>query len=296
VNFSNNIYTSHARYLSEPGLSYSECLACKTVFLNPMPTKEQLSSFYVSKQTEDAVDDTVKSSAMRVLEKNRKQYFQENRVNPLLKYLSPEATVFDVGCGVGAFVYALKEAGISNIQGCDLSKVSIKAGREVLGLEEEIFQGDIHSIPDKKFELITLWTVIEHLLDPEEFLIYIKENRLKKNGYVLVEFPTTDSLMFEYLGEYFKWIMPPYHLNVFSKQGMEKMLGRCGYQVVETHSMPLNWYFFESVSKKIGLSDGQIDSLQQIAPGLSFEIDKIFDEISLQQKKSSSIWMLATCI
>ncbi|HQS58887.1 MAG: hypothetical protein B7Y56_12675 [Gallionellales bacterium 35-53-114] len=99
--------------------------------------------------------------------------------------------------------------------------------------------------------------------------------------------------MFEHLGEYFKWVMPPYHLNLFSKKGMEALLKRSGFEVVETHSMPRNWYFFESVANKIGLSNEKLSEVDKLVPGLSLEVDRIFDEICLKYSKSSAVWMLA---
>jgi SAM-dependent methyltransferase len=250
--------------MSQKGLPHSLCNDCHSVFLNPAPTEAELNSFYASQKTEEAVDEIVRSGAMRVLETNRREYFEDHRVKPLLKYLHSEAKIFDVGCGVGAFVYAMKKAGL-NAMGCDLSTVSVSAGREILELDEiSLFQGDSYSIPKEKFDLVTLWTVIEHLLEPEAYLKYIKQNHLRdKEGFVLVEFPTTDSLMFDHLGEYFKWIMPPYHLNLFSKKGMETLLQRSGFEVVEIHSMPRNWYFFESVAKKVGLSNEKISELEK---------------------------------
>jgi ribosomal protein L11 methylase PrmA len=57
-------------------------------------------------------------------------------VQSLLKYLEPQMKVFDVGCGVGAFVYAMKLAGFE-VSGCDFSQVSIAAGCKVLQLSEQ---------------------------------------------------------------------------------------------------------------------------------------------------------------
>ncbi len=188
----NNKYYSHERFMSQKGLPHSLCNECNTVFLNPAPSEDELNAFYISHHTEEAVDEIVKSGAMRVLEKGRREYFDEHRVKPLFKYIQSNAKVFDVGCGVGAFVYAMKQAGF-NAMGCDLSAVSVSAGREVLKLDAgSLSQGDVYSIPNEKYELVTLWTVIEHLLEPEKYLTYIKNNHLNGNGYVLVEFPTTD--------------------------------------------------------------------------------------------------------
>lgn len=283
---------SSERPLSVPGLQHSLCRGCGTVFLNPVPTAEELNAFYRSAETETALAESSQSAATRVLEADRREYFHENRVKPLLPYLAPGAPVFDVGCGVGAFVYAMRAAGF-NAFGCDSSPSSIAAGHSILGLGDRIFEGDVHALPDSAFDLVTLWTVIEHLLDPEAYLLYLKKRRPGAPRYVLVEFPTTDSLMFEFLGSHFKWVMPPYHITLFSRNGMTSLLRRCGYEVVYTHLMPRNWYFLESVASKVGISQERMSGWAAQAPELGIEVDRIFDEISLRVGKSSTVWMLA---
>lgn len=292
VAFGSDRIRSSDRPMSVPGLEHSRCLECNTVYLNPLPTEKELSEFYACNQTEEAVQEIAISSAKRVLEPDRRKYFFDNRVQPLLDYIPSNATIFDIGCGVGAFVHAMTEAGF-DAKGCDLSSRSIAAGLEILKLHGRIFIGDNYALPSQQFDCLTLWTVIEHLLNPEDYLKYLRTNRLSASGFLLVEFPTTDSLMFEYLGEHFKWIMPPYHINLFSQKGMRTMLDRCGYDVIHTHQMPRNWYFMESVASKLRISGEHMNYLSAKIPELGIEIDRIFDDIAVHMGKSSTIWMLA---
>ena len=52
----------------------------------------------------------------------------------------------------------------------------------------------------KKFDIITAFDVIEHVLDPLNFLRKLKK-KLKKNGIIFVYTPNIDSLGFAYQKE-----------------------------------------------------------------------------------------------
>lgn len=278
-------------YMSEPGCAHALCRACGTVFVNPRPSAQALQAFYASQAMESAIE--VRSSAERVLQSDRRDYFIAHRIAPLQPFLDLKtSTVFDVGCGVGAFVRMVKERG-GRAAGCDLSKASVQAGRDLLGLgAEEIFEGDADAVPPGPYDLITLWTVIEHLLEPEA---YVKRLRglLRAQGHLLLEYPTTDSLMFDICRECFFWVMPPYHLTLFSRAGMQALLARCGFEVVYEHLMPKNWYFFDSIARKQGVSRERIDALRQEAPQLPLEIDRVFDEMAYKMGRPSARWVLA---
>jgi len=67
------------------------------------------------------------------------------------------------------------------------------------------------SLSDKTpvFDAVTAWTVIEHILNPEDFLRRCYQ-ALKPQGILLLEFPTVDRLLYEQLENGFFWVMPPY--------------------------------------------------------------------------------------
>jgi SAM-dependent methyltransferase len=236
--------TSQQGFMSLPDCRHDRCIDCGTVFMNPRPTDAELTAFYQASSTEDTVQDIARSSAERVLDADRLEYFRANRITPLMQYLTPASQVYDVGCGVGTFVYTMNREGIST-RGNDISRISVETGREVLGLSPAVIEvGDIMSIPTgRNFDLVTLWTVIEHLLDPVKYLEHLRGHCLSRDGLIVLEFPTVDSLMFEYCREHFFWVMPPYHINLFSMQGMRSLLERAGFEALYEHCMPNNWYF-----------------------------------------------------
>jgi len=288
------VFKSHSGFMSQADCPHDRCIDCGTVFMNPRPTAEELRKFYLSTVMEGSVEDVARSSANRVLDKDKFAYFRSNRILPLIDHVPNGARIFDVGCGAGAFIYAMKQEGY-DVRGSDLSKVSVDIGRELLGLDRSVIQvGDISEVPaDQKFDLVTLWTVIEHLLSPEIFLNHLRENCLAPKGQIVLEFPTVDSLMFEFCREHFFWVMPPYHINLFSNQGIKSLLRRAQFEVVFEHCMPSNWYFFDSYARKIGIKTTELAEIKAHYPVLAPAFDRLLDEISLRQGKSSTRWVLA---
>ncbi|EMS85292.1 hypothetical protein LEP1GSC073_0617 [Leptospira noguchii str. Cascata] len=58
---------------------------------------------------EEAVEaEIAKNSAERILNKEKKVYFVNNRILPLQKFIKPEAKIFDVGCW-SWFIYSRYE-------------------------------------------------------------------------------------------------------------------------------------------------------------------------------------------
>ncbi|EMO29495.1 methyltransferase domain protein [Leptospira interrogans serovar Bataviae str. HAI135] len=173
------------------------------------------------------------------------------------------------------------------MRGCDLSNVSINVGKSFLGLNDsDIFYGDYSSIPEEDYDMITLWTVIEHLLYPEEALSFIRK-RLN-SGYLLLEFPCADSLMMDLYGKHYFWIMPPYHINLFSQEGLRCLLERAGFEIVYTHGMPANWNFFETIAKFTSMPKELIDAIKFQCPEFIFEIDKNMDLLASVLKRNRS--------
>ena len=78
----------------------------------------------------------------------------------------PPADILDVGCGAGDFLDAAKEMGYS-VQGIDVSEASAEICRS-RGFDA--VSGDYLSHDfEKRFDLVTMWDVIEHLRDPGSF-------------------------------------------------------------------------------------------------------------------------------
>jgi 2-polyprenyl-3-methyl-5-hydroxy-6-metoxy-1,4-benzoquinol methylase len=104
------------------------------------------------------------------------------------------SSVLDVGCGAGDLAKRLKEKG-HEISGIDLSSDALSHAREHL---KENFAFDIEgndwpaNLMSRRYDVIVVSEVIEHLFDPRELIKKLKP-LLKKNGYFII---TTPNVLF----------------------------------------------------------------------------------------------------
>jgi SAM-dependent methyltransferase len=141
-------------------------------------------------------------------------------------------TVLDIGCGDGTFLLELCKRGL-DVWGIDLDKKSIEAARR-LGLKNvyALSLADFYKfIPNVKFDIITMFDVLEHQDSPKDFLLIIK-NLLKPDGLVVGSVPNRDgTFIYFYRGKIDKTDLPPHHFLRFSKDSLEKILNINGFQL-----------------------------------------------------------------
>ena len=95
-----------------------------------------------------------------------------------------------------------------------------------------------------KSDVVMLLNVLEHLREPEQTLLRIKEKVLTANGMLIIDVPNdfNDFQLVanaEYdLNEW--WVLPPNHINYFSHTSLQTLLKGCGFTIIRcTSSFPL---------------------------------------------------------
>jgi 2-polyprenyl-3-methyl-5-hydroxy-6-metoxy-1,4-benzoquinol methylase len=88
--------------------------------------------------------------------------------------------ILDIGCSIGIFLLTAQERGFETY-GVDISELSAEYARKQFHLN--VFSGTLEAAhyPDNTFDIITLWDVIEHVLEPGLLLAEAKRV-LKCNG------------------------------------------------------------------------------------------------------------------
>ena len=138
------------------------------------------------------------------------------RIEYILKQIDSkkmtDLDVLDLGCGGGLISESLSRLN-ANVTGVDFVKNNIEvAKRHALKKKLKInyIQDDIEKLRlAKKFDLIIIFEVLEHLNDWQSFLIKIKKN-LKRNGIIIIS-TINRNILSKYLAIYFaenilKWV------------------------------------------------------------------------------------------
>jgi SAM-dependent methyltransferase len=144
--------------------------------------------------------------------------------------------LLDLGCGVGNFLAAARDAGFE-VTGIELNQNAVRFAREHYGLENvfamrpEEFRT---AQPRRKFDVVTFFEVLEHQEDPEGFLNVAKDC-LTHEGYVALSVPNrnrwqkgTETLDY-----------PPNHLTRWSSRALGSFLARNGFEVLSMRAEPL---------------------------------------------------------
>jgi len=168
------------------------------------------------------------------------------------RYLKPHLkgnTLFEIGPGEG-FVLELFEKNNFDVFGIEASKENLKIIQNKLqnGKIQTGFAEDIPKI-DKKFDVIIMSHVLEHLVDCRKILSNIK-NLLTTDGIFFIEVPNCDQL--ESL-EHSIFTQP--HLHHFTKSSLQILLEDLDFKIIDIGTYDANvvslWDHFKYLFKWI---------------------------------------------
>ncbi len=144
------------------------------------------------------------------------------------KYFNGIDSSLEVGSSIGSFVHLLKLDGV-NAEGIepDAEYAAFSKAQYSLSQEAILFE-NFH--PNKKYDFIYSFHVIEHVPDPEA---YVKKAHalLNNNGKILIECPSWDLHCF---GDVKQTIWEP-HLQYFTLSSMYSLLAKNGFEVQEVN-------------------------------------------------------------
>lgn len=136
--------------------------------------------------------------------------------------------VLDFGCGSGGFINKVK--GITHhIAGVELEYDK----RDYITNEGTICYGNIREIPsEERYDIITMFHVLEHLPDPIDILNQLKEH-LEDGGKIIIEVPNADDALLslydsEEFANFTYWIC---HLYLYSNKTFADLMKKCGLRI-----------------------------------------------------------------
>ena len=136
--------------------------------------------------------------------------------------------LLDIGTAAGAFVAAARARGWQ-AEGCEPNAWLARWGAAHYGIT--IRQGSVFEQPYEEgtFDVVTLWDVIEHTLNPREMLDHCRR-LLKPGGVLVVNYPDIGSSIARALGR--RWLfLTSVHLYYFDRTTMTRILSATGFKV-----------------------------------------------------------------
>lgn len=225
------------------GRGYLRCKGCDLMALRPIPTSQDITKWY----REGYRDGTEPSASYLAASKQ----YASRRVGFLRKHatLPAEGHVLEIGCSTGNFLAGFQELFPGwQITGIELHEGFSRYAASLLG-------GHVISAPiedcsfDQNFELITMFGVLEHIVDLESVLSSIHTG-LKKGGLLYVEVPNIDVWWYKFrpsdlIYDNLKYL----HIWGFTSRSLRSIVEQAGFSIVHasTHSneFPLPWQIKE---------------------------------------------------
>jgi 2-polyprenyl-3-methyl-5-hydroxy-6-metoxy-1,4-benzoquinol methylase len=249
--------TEETLELEKDHMRIVRCGQCDLVFVNPTFDEAHYTSVYASQAYQDIVRDLgINSHDYRVTR------FGAERVRMMGEHLRAAngraQRYLDVGCSTGFVVEAARDNGWE-ATGIDLNPSAIDFGRS-RGLDLRTVALEDAGFAPRTFDAVSLFDVLEHLLDPRRTLRACAE-LLAPGGILFLYVPNFDSASRLLMGSNAHFIWPTHHLNYYTPTTIRDLMLRHALtpELIVTEGLDIEdyiWYRREVLNRDAdGLAD-----------------------------------------
>ncbi|MEP2240387.1 MAG: class I SAM-dependent methyltransferase [Maribacter sp.] len=214
----------------------------KTDMLITKPVPKNLENYYDPNNYISHSDNG--SSLLEKIYQAVKKYTLNKKVQLIDKQNTNEKYLLDIGCGTGEFLNVAKNKNWKTV-GVELND---SARKKAVDKELDIYKS-LEDLNNQKFDVITLWHVLEHLPDIENQIKKINL-LLRENGTLIIAVPNYKSYDAQYYKEYWAAYDTPRHLWHFSQQAIKNIFSKENLIVTETLPMHFDSYYVSILSEK----------------------------------------------
>jgi len=205
------------------------CRTCGFAFRQSRFNEEQLADLY--RKMDPRVYQAEMRGRNRTAERHLRIVTENSRFNGHPGYL------LDIGCASGIFLLKALEAGWQ-VAGIEPSEVLYKEAVERIGSRGTILPLILEEADfgDLRFDAITLWDVLEHVVDPMNIMKRCHD-LLKPGGCLFLNVPDLDSFEARFLGR--RWpLLLPEHMNYFNRPSLKLCAEKSGLELVRFGRRP----------------------------------------------------------
>ena len=241
-NFSNYLICEDYT-VSRESFALVKCNDCSFCFTNPRPDPEHIGQYYKS---EDYISHTNKNNSLiNIVYKLVRLYTLKKKVKLINKYSSTKGAMLDYGCGTGNFLEACQKNGWQ-INGIEPDDDARAIAQSILGTT---IHNNIEQLQNQKYQVITLWHVLEHIHDLNNtFQTLIK--KLDKDGVIIVAVPNYESYDATHYQAQWAGYDVPRHLYHFTQSTIKSLFKKYKLKQLVTLPMVFDAYYVSMLSEK----------------------------------------------
>jgi len=196
------------------GTVYFSCSHCGLVYANKLPDDPQYEEYHRFDEY-----NTMRPYLMNIFRK----------IVQKAEHYKPSGKVLDIGTAQGFLMEAFKERRYE-CEGIEPSARAVELAQK-RGLQvKKAFFGEY--MPKKKYDIVILNHVFEHLPDPPWFLQKFRECLLE-GGVLMIQVPNFGSWEAQYAREKWRYLVPKEHFLQLSPRSLRFLLEQEGYHILE---------------------------------------------------------------
>jgi 2-polyprenyl-3-methyl-5-hydroxy-6-metoxy-1,4-benzoquinol methylase len=222
------------RRVSPETFKYYRCQSCELIFLWPIPVN--LDDYYPKQYYSIPVS----------LEQLEARAEGERYKIKIVQSFVSSGRLLEIGPAYGSYTYLAKQAGFE-VEAIEMDAECCKFLEEVVGVKAINSNNPSEALKTlEKFDVITLWHVIEHLTDPWITLERIVEKMLP-GGILVIAAPNPDAFQFHVLGRFWPHVDAPRHLELIPLPLLTKQMQSLGFNTLWTTTTDqgtLGWNIF----------------------------------------------------
>lgn len=204
------------------GFRIVQCSNCGLVFVDPQPEEEEISQFYNEHQKF-----YMSRYPKKIKSKLRDAKREINRIKKIIKHKN-EISLLDIGCSCG-FLLKVAQDNDWDASGIDICEWEIEYARKEFGVNAEVRNFPGSDLPERKFDVITMFDLIEHLTEPlkglrECFTLFRDE------GILIIGSPDFGHPKAKKEGRNWGHLKPPEHLFYFSITTLKSLAEKAGFK------------------------------------------------------------------
>lgn len=215
------------------GYSIVRCSTCGLQHVKPMPTDDEVRAHYQDPGYFRGGGDQGYDDYAQV-RKALVPLFRR-RMQQIATAFPQSGRLLDYGCAAGYFLEVARESGW-DVVGLEISENMAEQTARRLGVRVGF---SLQDLAGQRFEVVTLWEVVEHLRDPVHVLGELR-GLLRPNGLLALSTPNTGHWQAESQPASWDGYRPPSHLTFFTAVTLKRLLTQSGFTGVSiTRTAPL---------------------------------------------------------